>query len=389
MGTVAEYHNVFEMFINRVTRISESLLKMFYISGLKLTIQIEQLRARPITLGEAFSLAHIIEARFEAIIKGSLDADEDIGVDEVVSSAIDGVFDIGESNVESMEVHSKFGEFSKNKESVEEVVVAEKGCCAMSKTVEGGREKRVLVAIAEDRTALFLEPQYSPSLILVPILVMLKGVSSVSRRTMWAGFDIITYPSFVENYDEYSGVGVSVPADKLFKSLFVTVLIPLIMGKVLRDYVKGATDIVDSNRKLFVAFGSILLSLIPWVQISRSRPLLLMVNPEVALVAVIMGAVLHIVLLCLNSIWVQILCSRSDVNKSSFANKDVAMGKEAKIKRRIWDLRIKIFLDNTLREGGFEGVESINGGSGSGSESGRGGDDQRGGDEDAYGDDDI
>ncbi|GJU95462.1 hypothetical protein Tco_1320218 [Tanacetum coccineum] len=54
-------------------------------------------------------------------IKGSLNADEDIGVDEV-SSAIDGVFDMGKSNVESMEVRSKFGEFSDNKKSVEEVV---------------------------------------------------------------------------------------------------------------------------------------------------------------------------------------------------------------------------------------------------------------------------
>ncbi|GKA69994.1 hypothetical protein Tco_0776058 [Tanacetum coccineum] len=83
------------------------------------------LRARPTTLGEALFLARIIEARLEAItekekeqiikkkaytilslrselasseIKGSLDVDEDIGVDEV-SSAIDGVFDIGESLV--------------------------------------------------------------------------------------------------------------------------------------------------------------------------------------------------------------------------------------------------------------------------------------------------
>ncbi|GJY03174.1 hypothetical protein Tco_0361326 [Tanacetum coccineum] len=54
-------------------------------------------------------------------IKGSLNADEDIGVDKV-SSAVDGVFDMGESNVESMEVHSKFGEFSENTKSVEEVM---------------------------------------------------------------------------------------------------------------------------------------------------------------------------------------------------------------------------------------------------------------------------
>ncbi|GJZ26937.1 hypothetical protein Tco_0571190, partial [Tanacetum coccineum] len=36
-----------------------------------------------------------------------------------------------------------------------------------------------------------------------------------------------------------------------------------------------------------------------------------------------------------NSIWVQILCGIYGVNKSSFANKDVDMGNEAKIQRRI------------------------------------------------------
>ncbi|PWA72490.1 sodium bile acid cotransporter [Artemisia annua] len=84
-------------------------------------------------------------------------------------------------------------------------------------------------------------------------------------------------------------VGASVPADKMFRSLIVTVLIPLIMGKVFRDYVKGVADIVDSNRKLLSTVGSILLSLIPWVQLSKSRPLLLMVKPQVVLVAVLMG----------------------------------------------------------------------------------------------------
>ena len=124
IGTVAKYENDFKILINQVTGISESLLISFYISGLKLMLQIELLRARPTTLGEAFSLAHIAEARFEAIvekekehviekksdtipslqsefalleIKGSLDVDEDIGVDEV--RAIYGVFDIGESSV--------------------------------------------------------------------------------------------------------------------------------------------------------------------------------------------------------------------------------------------------------------------------------------------------
>ncbi|GJW16251.1 hypothetical protein Tco_0020384 [Tanacetum coccineum] len=121
LGAVEYYQREFEKLLNRVMDISDSLLISFYISGLKLNLQHELLVSRPTTLGDAFSLAHIIEARFEATIKGSLNADENIGVDEV-SSAIDCVFYLGESNVESMDVCSKFGEFSDNKKSVEEVV---------------------------------------------------------------------------------------------------------------------------------------------------------------------------------------------------------------------------------------------------------------------------
>ncbi|GJX65221.1 hypothetical protein Tco_0299564 [Tanacetum coccineum] len=104
---------------------------------------------------EAFSIARIMKAHFKTVagkklnikekidiilswpseeallvIKGSLNANEDISVVEV-SSAIDDVFDIGESNVESMEVHSEFSEFSENKESVEEVVVGGGEACGV------------------------------------------------------------------------------------------------------------------------------------------------------------------------------------------------------------------------------------------------------------------
>ncbi|GJX13154.1 hypothetical protein Tco_0204912 [Tanacetum coccineum] len=63
-GTVAEYQNEFKMLINRVTGISEGLLKAFYISGLKPTLQCLLLRSNPTTLGKAFSLARAAEARF-------------------------------------------------------------------------------------------------------------------------------------------------------------------------------------------------------------------------------------------------------------------------------------------------------------------------------------
>ncbi|GJS21674.1 hypothetical protein Tco_0450306 [Tanacetum coccineum] len=64
MGTVAEYESEFLMLINRVTGISESLLKSFYISGLKPTLQCLLLRSNPTTLLETFSLARATKARF-------------------------------------------------------------------------------------------------------------------------------------------------------------------------------------------------------------------------------------------------------------------------------------------------------------------------------------
>ncbi|GKA35532.1 hypothetical protein Tco_0722023 [Tanacetum coccineum] len=64
IGTVAEYQDEFEKLINRVTGISESLLKSFYISGLKLDLQCLLFRSNPKTLDDAFSLALAAEARF-------------------------------------------------------------------------------------------------------------------------------------------------------------------------------------------------------------------------------------------------------------------------------------------------------------------------------------
>nr|GEY59177.1 retrotransposon Gag protein [Tanacetum cinerariifolium] len=64
-GIVAKYQREFEKLMYRFTDILENLIISFYISGLKPTIQRELLIAKPITLGDAFSLARIIEARLE------------------------------------------------------------------------------------------------------------------------------------------------------------------------------------------------------------------------------------------------------------------------------------------------------------------------------------
>ncbi|GKB56241.1 hypothetical protein Tco_0912427, partial [Tanacetum coccineum] len=63
MGTVENYQREFEMLIKRVM-IPESLLKSFYIFGLKLDLQCLLLRTNPKTLDEAFSLARAAETCF-------------------------------------------------------------------------------------------------------------------------------------------------------------------------------------------------------------------------------------------------------------------------------------------------------------------------------------
>ncbi|KAI3793534.1 hypothetical protein L1987_36153 [Smallanthus sonchifolius] len=85
------------------------------------------------------------------------------------------------------------------------------------------------------------------------------------------------------------GLGASVPTGKLFKRLIITLLIPLILGKAFRESSKGLADFVDNNRKLLSVLSVLLLSLVPWIQVSRSRSLLLMVKPAAFLIAVMMG----------------------------------------------------------------------------------------------------
>nr|GEY74992.1 reverse transcriptase [Tanacetum cinerariifolium] len=64
-GTVEDYQREFEKLMNRVTDIPDSLLISYFFSGLKLHLQHEFFVSRPATLGDAFSLACIIETRYE------------------------------------------------------------------------------------------------------------------------------------------------------------------------------------------------------------------------------------------------------------------------------------------------------------------------------------
>ncbi|CAK8571169.1 unnamed protein product [Lathyrus sativus] len=121
-----------------------------------------------------------------------------------------------------------------------------------------------------------------------------------------------------------SGVGVTLPTNQLFKSLVLTILFPLILGKVIRESFKDVADFVDRNRKLFSGISAFFLSLVPWTQVSKSRPLLLIVKPEVFLVAIGLGALLHLTLLIFNSIAVQSLSIIFGGEKSTFSRQENA-----------------------------------------------------------------
>lgn len=135
---------------------------------------------------------------------------------------------------------------------------------------------------------------------------------------------ILIVPFSISKFIAY-GVGVSVPTKQLLKSLVLTLLIPLILGKIFRESFKGVADFVDNNRKNLSKISAILLSLVPWMQVSRSRSLLLMVKPTVFLGAIGMGILMHLILLAFNYLSVKSLSTLSGGSQSVFSKKENAI----------------------------------------------------------------
>ncbi|XP_040940210.1 probable sodium/metabolite cotransporter BASS4, chloroplastic isoform X2 [Gossypium hirsutum] len=110
------------------------------------------------------------------------------------------------------------------------------------------------------------------------------------------------------------GVGVYVPTAQLLKSLVLTLLVPLILGKVLRESSRGEP----------LCHGYFPLFLVPWMQVSRSRSLLMMVKPAAFIVAIGMGMLLHLGLLAFNALAIRSLSAISGGHKSIFSKKENA-----------------------------------------------------------------
>ncbi|KAJ3675097.1 hypothetical protein LUZ60_004139 [Juncus effusus] len=133
---------------------------------------------------------------------------------------------------------------------------------------------------------------------------------------------IITVPISLASYIA-SGTGVNFPTFKLLKSLVNSLLIPLVLGKILREASSGVAKFVDRNKKSFSVLSAILLSLVPWIQVSKSRSLLLNVKPQSFALAIIIGLVLHCILLAVNAISLLLLSRNKKIN-SIFAKKEYA-----------------------------------------------------------------
>ncbi|KAJ8440559.1 hypothetical protein Cgig2_028688 [Carnegiea gigantea] len=122
------------------------------------------------------------------------------------------------------------------------------------------------------------------------------------------------------------GFGVAIPTWKLFQNLLLILIVPLILGKVIRNSFPGLATFVDQNEWFFSITTSILLGFFPWMQVSKSRALLMMVKPEVFVGAVGMGILVHMFFLAFNANMVRILSADCSPWKAVFEKKENRRG---------------------------------------------------------------
>ncbi|KAM3692870.1 hypothetical protein ACB098_08G119800 [Castanea mollissima] len=147
------------------------------------------------------------------------------------------------------------------------------------------------------------------------------AIFSCMPTTLSSGVALTQVPFWISKFfaDDF---GVPIPTRELFWSLILTLLIPLILGKVVRNMLKGLATYIDQNQRFFSILSTILLSLTPWMQVSKSRPLLLMVKPQVFIQAIGMGILVHLALLGFNIVAIKSMSSGFCGSKSVFSKKE-------------------------------------------------------------------
>ncbi|BBN15702.1 solute carrier family 10 (sodium/bile acid cotransporter), member 7 [Marchantia polymorpha subsp. ruderalis] len=113
-------------------------------------------------------------------------------------------------------------------------------------------------------------------------------------------FSVVTMPFFLTGIVG-QGIGVSIPPGPLLKSLIQTLLLPLILGKIVRETFPDLGKLMDSKRKYLSKITTLLMSLVPWMQMSNSRCMLHQIGPLDLFISIAAGSILHIVYLIGNS----------------------------------------------------------------------------------------
>ncbi|XP_021863909.1 probable sodium/metabolite cotransporter BASS4, chloroplastic isoform X2 [Spinacia oleracea] len=132
---------------------------------------------------------------------------------------------------------------------------------------------------------------------------------------------ILTVPLWITKFIA-DGFGVTIPTWQLFQNLLLTLIVPLVLGKVLRNLFPGVARYVERNEKFFSITTSIVLGLFPWMQVGKSRQLLLMVKPAIFVSAVVIGIVVHLSFLVFNATLVRSLSVGSSSWKSVFRKEE-------------------------------------------------------------------
>ncbi|XP_021716385.1 probable sodium/metabolite cotransporter BASS4, chloroplastic [Chenopodium quinoa] len=117
---------------------------------------------------------------------------------------------------------------------------------------------------------------------------------------------ILTVPLWITKLFA-DGFGVTIPTWQLFQSLLVTLIVPLILGKVLRNSFPGMARCVEQNDRILSFTTSILLAFFPWMQVGKSRQLLLMVKPATFVCAIVLGILIHLSFIVFNATLVRSL----------------------------------------------------------------------------------
>ncbi|GLT54025.1 hypothetical protein SLA2020_272590 [Shorea laevis] len=87
-------------------------------------------------------------------------------------------------------------------------------------------------------------------------------------------------------------------------------------------FIDRSGSIIDQNQRISSMISTILLSLTPWMQVSKSRPLLLTFTPQVFIEAIGMGILVHLTLLGFNTIAVKCMSAAFGGTESIFAKKE-------------------------------------------------------------------